>query len=89
MAKSSWSVLNDTVTERANTWGFGSTVGYNLTPHYRLLDSIHVIDILKKLAAESRGEILLIMTPPSVKHRFSEMWRYEELLVFSVTNTLA
>ncbi len=67
------------MTERANTWGFGSTVGYNLTPHYRLLDSIHVIDMLKKLA-ENRGEILLIMTPPSVKFRFSKMQRRGELL---------
>ncbi len=49
--KSSWSVLDDTVTERPNTWGFGSAIGYNLTPHYRLLDSIYVIDIFKKLAA--------------------------------------
>ncbi len=88
-AKSSWSVLDDTVTERANTWGFGSTVGYNLTPHYRPLDSIHVIDIFKKLAAENRGEILLIMTPPSVKFRFSKMRRRGELLFFSVGSTTA
>ncbi len=55
-AKSSKSVLDDTVTERADIWGFGSTVGYNLTPHYRLLDSLHAIDIFKKLAAKNRGE---------------------------------
>ncbi len=61
------------VTERADIWWFGSTVGYNPTPHYRLLGSLHVIEILTKLAAENRGEILLIMLPPSVKHRFSKM----------------
>ncbi len=32
-----WSVLNHTVAERAVIWGFGSTVGYNVTPHYRVL----------------------------------------------------
>ncbi len=55
-AKSSWSVLADTVTKRADIRGFGSTVGYNLTPHYRLPGSLHVIYIFKKLAAENRGE---------------------------------
>ncbi len=55
-AKSSKSVLGDTVTERADIWGFGSTVGYNVTSHYRLLGSLHVIEIFKKLAAENRGE---------------------------------
>ncbi len=55
-AKSSWSVLNDTATERADIWGFGSTVGYNITPYYRLLDSLHVIEIFKKLAAENMGK---------------------------------
>ncbi len=55
-AKSSWSVLDDAVTERADIWGFGSTVGYNVTPHYQLLGSLHVIEISKKLAAENRGE---------------------------------
>ncbi len=55
------------VTERADIWWFGSTFGYNITPHYRLLGSLHVIEIFKTLAAENRGEILLIMTPPSVK----------------------
>ncbi len=55
-AKSSWSVLDDTVTERADIWGFGSTVGYNLTPHYQLLGSLHVVEIFKKLAVENRGE---------------------------------
>ncbi len=55
-AKSSCSVLNDTVTERADIWGFGSTVGYNVTPHYQLLGSLHVLEIFKKLAAEKIGE---------------------------------
>ncbi len=79
-AKSSWSVLDDTATERADIWGFGSTVGDNVTPHYRLLGSFHVIEIFKKLAAENRGEILLIMIPPSVKYRFSKMRRRGDLL---------
>ncbi len=55
-AKSSWSVLDDAVTERADIWGFGSTAGYNVTPHCQLLGSLHVIEICKKLAAENRGE---------------------------------
>ncbi len=55
-AKSSWSFLEDAVTERAEIWGFGSTVGYNVTPHYQLLGSLHVIEIFKKLAAENGGE---------------------------------
>ncbi len=54
-AKSSWSVLDDTVTERADIWDFGSTVGCNVTPHYQLLGSLHVIELVKKLAAENRG----------------------------------
>ncbi len=53
LAKSSKSVLDDTVTQRADIWGFGSTVGYNTTPYYRLLGSLHVIEIFKKLAAEN------------------------------------
>ncbi len=48
------------VTERADIWWFGSTVGYNLTPHYRLLGSLHVIEIFKTLAA---------------KNMIKEMWR--------------
>ncbi len=52
------------MTERADIRGFGSTVGYNVTLHYRLLGSLHVVEIFKKLAAENRDEILLIMTPP-------------------------
>ena len=56
-AKSSWSVLDDTVTERADIWGFGSTVGYNVTPYYQLLGSLHVVEIFKKLAAENRGKL--------------------------------
>ncbi len=55
-AKSTKSVLDSTVTERADTTGFGSSVGYNVTPYYRLLGSLHVIEIFKKLAAENRGE---------------------------------
>ncbi len=55
MAKSSKSVLDDTVTERADIWGFGSPAGYKVA-HYRLLGSLHVIEIFKKLAAENRGE---------------------------------
>ncbi len=55
LAKSSKSVLDDTVTQRAAIWGFGSTVGYNVMPHYRLLGSLHVIEIFKKLAAENMG----------------------------------
>ncbi len=56
LAKSSKSVLDDRVTQRADIWGFGSTVGYNVTPHYQLLGSLHVIEIFKKLAAENRDE---------------------------------
>ncbi len=52
------------MTERADIWWFGSTGGYNITPYYRLLGSLHVMEIFKTLAAENRGEILLIMTPP-------------------------
>ncbi len=55
-AKSSWSVLDDAVTERADIWWCGTTVGYNVTPHYQLLGSLNVIEIFKKLAAENRGE---------------------------------
>ncbi len=68
MTKSFKSVLDDTVTQRADIRGFGSTVGYNVMPHYRLLGSLHVIEIFKKLAAENRGSrILLIMIPPICK----------------------
>ncbi len=56
MVKRSKSVLDDTVTQRADIWGFGSTAGYNVTPHYRLLGSLHVLEIFKKLAAENRGK---------------------------------
>ncbi len=52
-AKSSKSVLDDTVTQRADIWGFASTVGYNVTPHYRLLGSLEVLKIFKKLAVEN------------------------------------
>ncbi len=53
LAKSSNSVLDDTVTQRADIWGFGSTAGYNITPYYRLLGSLHVIEIFKKLVTEN------------------------------------
>ncbi len=59
MAKSSKSVLDDTVTQRADIRGFGSTVGYNVTPHYWLLRSLHVLEIFKKLAAENRKKYVL------------------------------
>ncbi len=55
------------MTKKADIKGFGSTVGYNAAPYCRLLGSLHVIEIFKKLAAENRGEILLKMVPPSVK----------------------
>ncbi len=87
-AKGSWSVLDDRVTETADITGFGSTVGYNATPYYRLLGSLHVIEIFKKPAAENRDEILLIMIPPSVKHRFSKMRGREELLFFQLVVVL-
>ncbi len=70
------------MTERADIKVFGSTVGYNVTPYYRLLGSLHVIKIFEKLAAENRGQILLIMIPPSVKHRFSKMRGRWELVFF-------
>ncbi len=54
LAKSSSSVLDDTVTQRADVWGFGSTVGYNTTPYYRLLGWLYVREIFKKLDAENR-----------------------------------
>ncbi len=56
-AKSSRSDLDDVVTERADIKGFASTVGYNVTPHYRLLGSLHVIEIFNnKNLAENRGD---------------------------------
>ncbi len=61
-AKSSKSVLDDTVTERADIWWFGSSAGYNLTPHYQLLGSLHVVEIIKKLHAENRGENSLLFS---------------------------
>ncbi len=57
IAQSSWSVLDDTVTQRDLIFcGFGSTVRYNVTQHYQLLGSLHVTEIFKKLVAENRGE---------------------------------
>ncbi len=88
-AKGSWSVHDDTVTKRADITGFASTIGYNVTPHYWLLCSLHFIEIFKKLAAENRGEILLIMIPGSVKHRFSKMRRRGELSFFPVASIMA
>ncbi len=55
-AKSSWSILDDAVAERAGIWGFGSTVGYNVTPHYQLLGSLQCYRNVQKLPAENRGE---------------------------------
>ncbi len=66
MVKGSKSVLDDTVTQRADIWGFGSTIGYNVTPHYRLLGSLHVLGIFKKLAAENRGENSAYNDPPNL-----------------------
>ncbi len=59
LVKSSKSVLDDTVTQRADIWGFGSAVGYNTTPHYQLLGSLHVIEIFKKPAAENMVKFCL------------------------------
>ncbi len=75
------------MTEKADITGFGNTVGYNVTPHYRLLGSLHVIEIFKKLAAENRGEILLIMIPPSETSvlQDAETWR---VVIFPVGTTM-
>ncbi len=67
LAKSSNSVLDDTVTQRAGIWGFASTTGYSVIPHSRLLGSVHVIEIFKKISAEDMCEILLIILPPICK----------------------
>ncbi len=56
LAKGSNSVLDDTATQRAGIWGLDSTVGYNRTPYFRLLGSLHVIEIFKKLDGEIRGK---------------------------------
>ncbi len=37
-------------------WGVVANLGSNVTPHYQLLGSLHVIEMFKKLAAENRGE---------------------------------
>ncbi len=74
-------------TRRPRKLVFGCVVvlfGYNTTPHYQIVSSVHVREIFKKLAAENRGEILLIMIPPSVKHRFSKIRGREELLFFQL-----
>ncbi len=34
-------------------------VGYNVTPHYQLLGSQHVVEIFKQLAAENMGKYRL------------------------------
>ncbi len=65
-AKSSRSVLDDAVTETADIWGFRSTMGYNITPHYQLLGSLHVIEIFKKLVSENRGEISAYNDPTNL-----------------------
>ncbi len=62
-AKSWWSVLDDAVTEKADSRGFRSTMGYNVTPHYQLLGSLHVIEIFKNLLRKIEVKILLIMIP--------------------------
>ena len=67
MVKSSKLFLDDEVTQRADIWGFGSTIGYNVTPHYRVLGSLHVVENFKKLIVENRGYILLIINPPICK----------------------
>ncbi len=72
-AKSSWSALDDAVTERADIWQFGSTVGYNVMPHYQILGSLHVLEIFKKLVAENRGEIFVYNDPTNLYNRFSIM----------------
>ncbi len=65
-AKSSWSVLDDAVTERADIWGLGSILGYNVTPHYQLLGSLHVIEIFKKIVAENRGDFFFLNDPTNL-----------------------
>ncbi len=72
-AKSSKSVLDDTVTERADICGCGSTVRYNRTPRYRIPGSLHVIESFKKLAAENRGENSAYNDPTNLSKRFSIM----------------
>ncbi len=81
VAKSSKSVLDDTVTERADIWGFGSTAGYDVTPHYRLQGSLHVIEIFKKLAAENRGEKSDYNDHTNLSNRFSIMRGPRELTI--------
>ncbi len=82
--KSSWSVLDDAVTGRADIWGFGSTVGYNVAPHYQLLGSLHVIEIFKKLAAENRCEKSARNDPTNLSNHFSIMRGSRELLFFQL-----
>ncbi len=53
--KSSRSVLDDTVAQRADIWGFGSTVGYNVTPHYQLLGSLQCYRNLQKACRGKYG----------------------------------
>ncbi len=55
LGKTSKSVLNDTVTQRAGILGFSSTVGYNVALHYRHLGSLYVLEISKKAVTENMG----------------------------------
>ncbi len=70
------------MTERADISVFASTAGYNVTPHYQLLGSLHVIEIFKKLAAENRGENSAYDDPTNLSYRFSIMRGPRELLFF-------
>ncbi len=83
-AKSSWSVLDDAVTERADIRRFGSTVGYNVTPHYQLPGSLQCYRNVQKLAAENRGEDSAYNDPTNLLHRFSIMRGPRELLFFQL-----
>ncbi len=87
LAKSSKAVLDDTVTQRADIWGFGITVGYNVTPLYRLLGALHVLKIVKKLPAENRGKYGLNCAYndlTNLYYQFSIMRRPRELLFFKL-----
>ncbi len=88
MAKGFKSVFDDTVTQRADIWGFGSTVGYNVTPHYRLLGSLHVIEIFKNLPRKIDFKILLIMIPP-ICNIGSPSCGDLETVIFPVGSTIA
>ncbi len=55
LGESSKSVLDDTATQRADILGLGSTDGYNVTPQYLLLGSLHALEIFKKLTTGNMG----------------------------------